>query len=164
MAIDAKRMQAFVDDGGASDEEVPEQAGEQEPDDAWLDRYAKLLIMLEEYIDVVIEVSDEMDEGTLTDPKAELAPDDIGILVSGLASLDRRLSKELQASAKGLPIEVAEKMAAHLEGEGMIEDAERVAGWLFRVGQYLAGPAPEEGEGEESEEELDEEELGEGAE
>jgi len=161
MPIDAENMDAFVNGASPTGDEEPKAEGEAPSDDSWLDKYAKLLVLMEEYMEEVVEASDEMDANVLTDPKAEMTPDDIGILVSGLATLDRRLTKALQESAKAIPMEVAEKMALHLLNEEMIEDADRVSGWLFRIGQHLAGISGGEEEGASPEDDTAEEDLAE---
>lgn len=100
---------------------------------------------LEQYAQEIEASCDELDYDVLTDPDLEMAEDDIAILQEGVLMMPPRLLKVIENLA-GIDIDAAQTIAAHLESEGMVEDAERVAGWIFRVGQLL-----EQGEGTEEE-------------
>lgn len=117
---------------------------------------------LEQYSGEIEASCDELDYDMLTDPDLEMTDDDIAILQEGVLMLPPRLLKVIE-NLKGIDIDAAQTIAAHLESEGMVDDAERVAGWIFRVGQLLdqGEEAPEEEESEEEpEEEYAEEESG----
>jgi hypothetical protein len=122
---------------------------------------------LEQYSGEIEASCDELDYDMLTDPDLEMTDDDIAILQEGVLMLPPRLLKVIE-NLKGIDIDAATTIAEHLENEGMVDDAERVAGWIFRVGQLLdqgEEEAPEE-EGaveEDPEEEYAEEESGFGA-
>ena len=145
MAIDQSKMAAFVNDGAPPPEggEVPE--GEEMPEEGGQEKFAKLIPLLEEFAEDVQESSDEMDVDVLTDDSIELEPDDMAILQEGYGSLDRRLKKEMEACCGGMSMEDGMYLAEHLETEGLIDDKERVGGWLFRVGEMLGpGETPED--------------------
>jgi hypothetical protein len=102
---------------------------------------------LEQYAKEIEASCDELDYDMLTDPDLEMTEDDIAILQEGVLMLPPRLLKVIENLA-GIDIDGAQTIAAHLESEGMVDDAERVAGWIFRVGQLLDQSDPSE-EGEE---------------
>jgi len=111
---------------------------------------------LEQYASEVEASCDELDYDMLVDPDLEMNDEDISILQEGVLMLPPRLLKVIE-NLKDIDWDAAQTIAAHLEEEGMIEDAERVTGWLFRVGQVL-GMAEEAEPAEEEEAPMDEEE------
>jgi hypothetical protein len=76
-----------------------------------------------------------------------------------LDELDEDL-KDALAPLKGVSVDEAHDLADHLSEEGMIEDADAVAAWLYLVGCHMehAGGEGEDGESDEDED-LEDEDL-----
>jgi hypothetical protein len=138
--IDPKQMSAFVNEG-----EEPSAPGESAPPDASSSGAGKnfdtLVHELEEYIDDVQAAADELDPDLLADPSIPLEDDDQEILIEGIQGLDRSLQKCL-TEAGHIDIHDGEAIAQQLVDAGVLDDPERVAGWLVRVSDALHGPHP----------------------
>lgn len=131
---------ADADQGGGDEEEGPGQFGQ-------------LLTLLENNADDVMALTEEYDPDELSDESAELDDSEKKSMLEGVQSLDQALQGEL-GKLSGVSLDDAENMAQHLEGEGIIDDAERLGGWLFRVGQLdLSGDGSEEDDAEDEESE-----------
>lgn len=146
MPITPNNLSAFAKSGG------PMAAPPEEMDDAMMDgaedeaeavdKFAELRPLLEEYAQEIEACCDEVDPDALRDPTAELAPQDMMILKQGVELLDPKLQMALQNAAQaGITPEEAGNVGMHLEGEGLVVDGDRLAGWLFRVGQALSESA-----------------------
>lgn len=162
MGIDKGQLQAFAGGGGGAGE-APEEEEHAEPDAeageelGAAEAYAPLIDLLEEFGEEVQECVDELDGQMLMDPELDIEPADEQILTEGLASLDRRLVKQLAVDLPGMPPEAIDAIGAHIEDEGHSADGGLLAGWLWRVQQvaFPAEEAPEEG-APEADEDLDE--------
>jgi hypothetical protein len=108
---------------------------------------------LEQYAGEVQACCDELDPDVLVDPELELSDSDAVMIQEGAAMLPPRLRK-LLPNLKGIEYEDAGIIAAALVERGKYEDAEVLAGWIFRIGQLLEDT---EGAGLEETEEPDEE-------
>lgn len=145
MGIDPKSLRAFATPSrkqAAPAVEVVEQRDtqpEQDFDD--FTRYADLLPLLEEHHGEIIECCDELDSDSLTLLDEPMDDDTREAIEESFNSLDRKLQKVVRETCGEMPIEHAMKLADHLEAEGMIEDTDRFAGWLYRVGEWLAEDA-----------------------
>jgi hypothetical protein len=160
--IDAEKMAAYVNGEAGGGEMPPEEEGNpEEGGQQGTERLANLILRLQESAEDVADVSDEMDAGVLADPMVPMESDDVEILQSGFDGLDSNLKKELTAccAAGGLSIEDARYIAQHLADMELVENPERIAGWLYRIGEMLGGKtAPsEEEEGTEEGEGVEEE-------
>jgi hypothetical protein len=148
--IDAEKMAAYVNGEAGGGEMPPEEEGNpEEGGQQGTERLANLILRLQESAEDVADVSDEMDAGVLADPMVPMESDDVEILQSGFDGLDSNLKKELTAccAAGGLSIEDARYIAQHLADMELVENPERIAGWLYRIGEMLGGKtAPSEEE------------------
>jgi len=164
--MDPKKLHAFAgagpeptDDESGGDGEH-EEGGEEEEQAEGEDRFAKLLPLLEENAEDIEDVADEVDGDVLTDPSAELSPEDSTAIQESLDDMPKDLTDAMREAFKGgLSHDDALELANHLEEEDMVEDAERIGGWLFRAAAVLqGGGGSDEGSEEEDETEEDEEE------
>ncbi len=142
MAIDAEKMAAFVNEGSPPPE-GEELEGEGELEEGGMDKYTALIPLLTEFKDDVTEMTDEMDADILMDSTMDMGPDDTQILSEGYQALDRKLNKELAATAGGISSEDSASVAEAVAEEDGTDDPDRLGGWLFRIGEMI-GP----GEGE----------------
>lgn len=162
MPIDPGSLAAF-----ANPEEDPEAApeapeGEGDMQEGGPGKFGMLITLLEENADDVMSLTEEFDPDQLADAAQELDEEEQSSLREGAASLPDDLQAELRAALPGATIEETREVATHLEDEGIIDDAERLAGWLFRVGEVgLDEPAEGEEEAPEDEEpeDLEDEEV-----
>jgi hypothetical protein len=122
-----------LEDTEGSDEDEEEEAFEEYGEG----RYGKLIPLLEEHAEGVEYAAEAVDGDLLTMPEEDLTPSDIEALKDGYDELDRALKKQLKACCSNIPMDHCTRLAEHLENEDMISDAPRVAGWLFRLGQWL---------------------------
>jgi len=149
--IDPKKMASWAQGGGGEgpkpgpedanegaegDEPENEHEQEEEQEDEGGDK-GELLACLEEFSEEVSQCCDELDGDALTDPEVELEGEDLQILQDGLNALPPKLKKCLQKSASDMSFEEAQSIADHLGEEDKIEDPDRLAGWLYRVGQVV---------------------------
>lgn len=153
MGIDPKSLKAFAataPNQGArklpDPSPVDEGTGVQDEDDKAFEEfddssYASLLPVLEQHADEVSEAADELDSDTLALLDEPISEDEQEILAEGFNGLDRKLQKALRESLGEIPVEHAIRLAEHLENEDLIEDSERVSGWLYRLGEWLAEEA-----------------------
>ncbi len=139
MAMDHQKLQE-------SDAEETQEGGE--------GRFAALIPLLEASVDEIEASCDELDHDALMDPESEMDAQDEQMLKEGYDALPDELKKECAKVLENISKEDAEKLASHLADEDMIEDEERTAGWLQRVGKIVAGG---EDEDEEAEDEGDDE-------
>lgn len=158
--IDPKKLEAFAGggskppkpapgEGGEEDlEEGEGEGGEEEGGEESKD-FGPLVELIAEYKDDVEQCVDELDGQTLGDPQAELEPEDQAIFNEGFANLDESLKDAAADLLTGIEFEQAQELADMMDAQGVLESTpERVAGWLFRVGQKLAGDQPkDQGEG-----------------
>lgn len=162
MAIDPSKLSAFASAGGPpADEGAMLDEGmemEEGPEEDGPGKFGNLLTLLEQYAEDVMALTDEFEPEALLDEATELEESDVEALQQGVEGLEDDLKTEL-GSLSGVALEEARELAQHLADEAIIDDADRLAGWLFRVGQV--GLSADDGEGEE-EEEIEEEELEEG--
>jgi hypothetical protein len=146
MGIDPKKLEAFAQGGRKAGVKPPPPPVEDDMTDAAEEakegegRFGKLLPLLEKFHEDVEAACDELDPEVLKDSGAEMPPEDQTILKDGFENLDGELvaagNEELSG---GISMDEAHGMANHLESEGMTEDPDRVAGWLFRLAQTLGG-------------------------
>ena len=148
MPIEPGKMAAFVNEGSPPPEGEAE-GEETNPGEGGVEKFAALIPMLEEFAEDVVELSDEMDVDVLLDETAEISPEDEMILKEGVATLDRRLKKELESCCGGMTMEEATTLAEHLADEGIIDDSERIGGWIYRVGVMYGGKSSHEEDEEE---------------
>lgn len=130
-------------------EEADEEGLEDEVDEP---NPAIVMPFLEQYADEIQACIDELDYDLLVDPEMELDQDNLAILQQGCLDLPPRL-RRLLPNFIGIEYKDAGVMAAALVEQGKYDDAETLAGWIFRIGEALSrSPDDEEGE------DLDEEE------
>jgi hypothetical protein len=159
MPIDPNNLAAFAAGTGGPPPGADEGGGEIPDEEAPVEeegpgKFGMLLTLLEQHAEDVEGLTDEFDPAELVDETVELDEPDIQALWDGFDGLDEALQTEIRASLPGVTLDEARDLASHLEAEGIIQDAERVAGWLFRVGKLdLAA----EGENDDDEEDLEEE-------
>lgn len=138
MVMDPDKLAAFATNGGpppGGDESADADAGGDDTgDDNDPGQFGQLLTLLENNADDVMSLTDEFDPDELTDESTELDDGEKQTLLEGVQSLDQALQGEL-AKLTGISLDDAQNLAQHLESEGVVDDAERLGGWLFRVGQ-----------------------------
>lgn len=155
MAIDPKQLEAFAGNGGPppgeDDGQSPGSGGDGGDDqEGGPGKFGQLLTLLEANAEDIESLAEEFDPDQLTDPGQELDPSDQDALKEGVESLDQPLQDEIAKSLPGITIDEARELANHLESESIVDDADRFAGWLFRVGQLdLAGGEDEDDDDEE---------------
>jgi len=138
MAIDPKQLEAFAGNGGPPPGEDDGQSSMDDGDDqqeGGPGKFGQLLTLLEANAADVEALAEEFDPDQLTDPGQELDPGDQDALKEGVESLDQPLQDEIAKALPGITIDEARELANHLESESIVDDADRFAGWLFRVGQ-----------------------------
>lgn len=147
--IDPEQLKAFANPGGEGDV-----APTEDMEENGSGRFGALIPLLEAGAEDLVERAEEMDGDALRDPTIELDPEEQQILQDGYSLLDRRLQQELR-KVGAISFDEAVELARHLQAEGMIDDPDRVAGYLARVSAMLhgEGESGEEGEAEEEEEE-----------
>lgn len=99
-------------------------------------KYGHLIPVIEMHAQDIEACCDELDTEYLTDTTDDMPDDEKQILTEGVDALADDLKSALGA-VSGISQEDAQKLAAHLAEEDIIEDEDRVAGWLVRVGQVL---------------------------
>jgi hypothetical protein len=125
---------------------TPEEGAEEElsPEE----KYARLIPLLQENDDEVTDAYDALDQALVTDDAAPMEEDDRELLLDGYEELAPELKTELQQCCPGMSPDDASWVAGQVD----TADPERLTAWLYRLGQALSEPAPEEGEGEMGEE------------
>jgi hypothetical protein len=143
----------------SNDDELPELETSEDMQEGGPGRFGLLITLLEAHAEDVQALSDEFDPDQLTDVGQELDEDEQESLREGAQQLPEELQAELAKALPGVTIDEAREIAEHLETEEIIDDAERLAGWLYRLGEVgLEGGEAEEPD-EEEDEETDVEEL-----
>lgn len=172
MAIDPSKMEAFAqgpNPGGNADLTAlkgggGEPAGDAAPSsedmkEGGQGKFSALIPLLEEAAEEIEACCDELDPEQLGKPEEDFDDENHDIFVESFAELPDDLKAEmLEALADGITPEEADELATHLEGEGMIEDAERFANYLQHVARaiddgYIGAEDEEEAEAEEEVEE-----------
>lgn len=150
---DAKKPKKDVlEEGDPDDEGLDEEDDEfGEPDPS------QVLPFLEQYAEEIQTCIDEVDQDTLIDPEMPLSADAVTILQEGALMLPPRLQRLLPNLAD-ITFEDAGVLAAALVERQKFDDPETVAGWIFRIGQVLAGEYEEGGEDDLDEDDEDLEE------
>lgn len=155
MAIDPKKMKAFVGGGQGGDEGggKPDGGGgpKSNPDDMQeggdaAGKFSDLIPLLEENSGDIEDAANMVnaDPGDVLSGGEEPDQAHVGEAMSGFDSLDDDLKGPMGA-LKGVSVQDAEDLAHHLADEGMVEDAELVAAWLYLVGCGM-GHGGDEGE------------------
>lgn len=173
MAIDPQKMAAFASSGpapGTDDLEAADAETQPEVETKGEDmleggegRFGKLIPLLEANAQELDACCDEIDPEALMNVNADLPDDDRDILLESVVSLDDALLTEMVSSLGGVTPTEADQLAAHLEGESMIEDGDRLAAMLVHVGKMIDSGdialGEDEGEEEDESEETPEEEY-----
>jgi len=97
----------------------------------------------EQYADEIEACCDELDYDVLIDPELDMSEEDEVIMQEGAAMLPPRLAGNLW-HLTDIDYDAALAIGKHLEEERMSQDAERTAGWIYRIGQLLAADSDEE--------------------
>lgn len=123
------------DDDSDENDESKEDAGDdfQEGGDG---KYGHLIPIIEQHAQDVEACCDELDTEYLTDTSEDMPDDEKQILQEGVDALADDLKQALGV-VSGISQEDAHKLASHLADEDIIEDEDRFAGWLVRVGQVV---------------------------
>jgi hypothetical protein len=122
-----------------------------------MEKYADLMQQLEAHAGDVEEQAEGMDPEMLEDPSQAMDDDAKMEVEECLEALDDSLVEEMHDALKGISHDDAQMLADHLEQEGMITDADMVAGFLFRVGQLdgAAGGDDHGDDGDDADEDMD---------
>lgn len=159
MAIDSNKLAAFA---GAEDKSSKSKKKVADDEDADLQeygdgRYGALIPLLEEHAEDILACADEIDTEALEDPESNLSDEDADILIESLELLPEELQVEAKAALGGISAEDATALAAHLERDNIIDDsdADRFAGWLFRLGSLMDSDQDTEDDAEDDDTELD---------
>jgi len=151
MGIDPKSLAAFAapnqgkrkeaDPAPDSDEVALDEPEEADEDfvERGQGRFGKLIPLLEEHVEVVQEAADNLSPTAYDDLGEELSIEDGAVLQESFEMAHDNLQKELRASCADISLEDCQRLADHLLSEGLLEDSERVAGWLFLVGRHVLG-------------------------
>jgi hypothetical protein len=131
MAIDPGALKAFANPTNDPDMEPEEGDDMQEGGPG---KFGMLITLLEANADDVMSLTDEFDPDILTDIAQDLDEDDQATLRDGAMTLPDDLQAEL-GSLRGSSLDETREIAVHLESEDVIDDVERLAGWLFRIGE-----------------------------
>lgn len=123
-------------------DEAPED--ESEELDSELKPYAELVKALEDNSDDVENSLDGLDQEFLTDSSATPDDEQRQELEEVLEGLPQDLTDLMRQHLPGCSWDDAMGIASHLEEEGMISDADPVAGLLFHAGQVLGSGEPEQ--------------------
>ena len=170
MAIDPQKMAAFASGPKPGSDDLDAAAAQPAPevekkDEDMLEggpgRFGKLIPLLEANAEELEACCDELDPDALMNTGADLPEDDRDILLENVVSLPDDLIDEMMNTVGGITKEEAEKLAAHLEDESMIEDGDLLAAMLVHVGKLIDSgdlSASEEEEDEYEDEEGDSEE------
>jgi hypothetical protein len=147
MPIDPKKLAAYANGGkkgGAPEEPAEEEmvddgdgdAPEVEENEsgAGLDELVKVM---SEFAEDAEAACDELDASVLEDPDAELEEPEAQILEEGLANLPPKLKAALENYAADISMEDAQSVADRLFEADAVQDPDRLAGWLYRVGQVV---------------------------
>lgn len=153
MAIDPNKMAAFAQQGpkpeadlsklnpGGGEKGAEGGGGEPSSEDmkeGGQGKFGSLIPLLEEQAEEIEACCDELDPEQLANPEEPFDDENHDIFVESFAELDDALKDALiEAFAEGLKPEEADELATHLEGEGMIEDTERVANYLRHVARAI---------------------------
>lgn len=166
--MDAKKLAAFANQGqpqlqkgqpgggGKPHQEPEHDEGAEHEEDEGQPKFDHLKALLEQHAEDIEAAVEEMDPDLLSNYSEQLEAGDEQVLHESFGDLEDELKSEMEKTLKGVGYDDANELAEHLEGEGLVEDAHLVAGWLFRVGQMLE-EGHEGGEHEEEEEEPEEE-------
>lgn len=142
MAIDPSKLQAFASKGKPQPPPDPKGGGEEQSPDSkdgeGDNKYAELIPLMEEYQDDLEQCYEELDGDMLADPEAELAPEDMQIMKEGFDALDPGLKKAMQRLLPGIDASDAADLADQLGDEDKTSDPDKLAGYLVRLGDYLA--------------------------
>lgn len=125
------------EEGDDHEEHDDEEHGHEEEDEDSGKGKGMLIAALEEFSDEAEQSADEVDGDDVTDPEAELSDEDHKILQDGYNALPPKLKKAIQRNAKDISMDEATEIAEHLHEEDKVEDPDRLAGWLYRVGQIV---------------------------
>ena len=163
--MDPKKLQAFAQSQPASHKPkkgspaaapAPTQKADDKFKEGGSGKYGHLIPILEEHAAELQECCDELDHEALMDPEAEMGDADIEILKEGARALPDNIKEAvMQAFGDGISMEDALRLAEHLETEGMIDDAECVAGYLVKLGDLVkSGELGADEDDEDDEEEV----------
>ena len=175
MAIPAKNLQAFA--GGDSPAGGPPAGGNTPPADSGADkskgegggeeskpestRFLKLLPLLIEHGKDIEACCDELDPDVLTDPEKPLEEDQAEMFKDSLEGLDSDLLASMKDAFKGgIDQDEAEALAEHMVDSEAVDDAEPVAGWLFRAAKELGEPGSQDAPDPDADEDDDTSEEG----
>jgi len=169
MAIDPNKMAAFASAGPkpGTEDSTGGDTAEVEPGDTaeggddtqegGAGRFGELIPLLEANAEELAACCDELDPEALSDTSTALEGDNLEILTESVMALPGDLLAEMMATLSGVTWEEAEELVAHLEDEGMIDDAALVAALLTHIGKLIDSgdlsteSAEDEDEGAESE-------------
>lgn len=158
MALDPQKLSAFANSGGPPPDAEPElDANAPLDEEEGPGKFGTLMTLLEQHADDVMALTEEFDPDALLDEGSELDESDATALQEGIDGLDEELQTELKTALPGITLDEAREMATHLSDEGIVDDAERLAGWLFRAGQLAPMGDEDTDEPEEEEEPTDDE-------
>lgn len=99
-------------------------------------RYGALIPVIEQYAQDIEACCDELDAEYLSDTSEDMPEDEKQILQEGYDILEDNLKDALDV-VSGISQDDAAKLAQHLADEDIIQDEDRVAGWLVRIGQII---------------------------
>lgn len=139
MPMDSSELKAFANGPKPTDGDMHDgdpEAEESQAENAEPRDFTNLVAKLTEFAEDLEASADELDPEMLMDLEAALESDDATIIYEGFENLDRNLRKELQ-SVFPLAQDEAMEIAGELEGAGVIEDSERIAGYLLRLSEMM---------------------------
>jgi hypothetical protein len=155
MGIDPKKLQAFTqggqppDDGGDEGVEHEDVGGgegakkkkqheAEEAEEGGEGKFGQLLPLLEAHAEDIADAIEGINPEILEDVESELEEEDSEALMDSADSLDQQLRSIMKkVFSGGLSPDEAYELADHLESEGLVDNAELVAGWFQRIAHLL---------------------------
>lgn len=164
MALDPKKMAAFASHGPkpgmaelAAIGEKPQSELSMKSEDeleGGPGRFGKLIPLLEANAADLQLCCEEINPDALMNLSEDLPDDDYEILADSVIELPDDLLHEMVSTLGGITPEEADRLAAHLEDESIVEEGDMIAAMLVHVGKMIDNEdliVAEDEEGEEAE-------------
>jgi hypothetical protein len=126
------------DDDEEDDDEGDDEGDDDDTEEGGEGKFGALIPLLEEFADEIVDAASNLPPDAVEDPTFTIEPEDSEVLADDLAGMPKQLTKALRECAQqGVSWDDAMKLGDHLEAEGITDDPELIAGWVFRAAQAL---------------------------